>query len=222
MHHVLLPGLDGTGLLFEALARALPGPCSIVSYGGATTEAEHIACVPRPDEPFVLVAESFSGGIALQLGETPSLAAIVLVATFMQNPSVLPKWVGWLLAPVAALVMTWTWVVRAMLFSGRASKDELQRTRTALAKVPRHAVTARLRLLFARDTMALLAATKVPVLYIEALRDRLVATRSGRAMQAALPSMEHVVLDAPHLVLQQHPVECAAIIERFLERIAKA
>ncbi len=219
---VLLPGLDGTGALFEDLARALPYPSTIVSYGAATTEAEHLARVPRPDEPFVIVAESFSGSVAVQLATTPGLVGLVLVATFMRSPSILPRWLGWLLAPVAAFAMTWAWLVRALLFSGRSSAVELARVRAVLQSVPRAALVARLRLLFTRDTMALLAATKVPVVYVQALRDRLVPSRAGLAMHMALPAMEHVTLDAPHLLLQQHPVESAALIATFVDRVAKA
>ncbi|MEO6953551.1 MAG: alpha/beta fold hydrolase [Polyangia bacterium] len=222
MRVVLLPGLDGTGALFEPLQRALSCPATVVSYGSATTEADHLACVALPDEPFVLVAESFSGSIAVQLADTPNLVALVLVATFMRSPSVLPRWLGWLLAPVAAVMMTWAWLVRALLFSGQVSDDALERTRAVLTTVPRAAIIARLRIVFRRDTMALLAATKLPVLYVQALRDRLVPPRAGRAMQAALPTMQRATIDAPHLVLQQRPAESAALIESFIDRIAKA
>src|SRR3954466_13633668 len=69
---VLVPGLDGTGLLFERLVSALAPEIRthIIEYpGGAATLEEYAAVVAGgvPAGRVVLLAESYSGIVALSL-----------------------------------------------------------------------------------------------------------------------------------------------------------
>ena len=70
---VLLPGLDGTGLLFEPLLAALPSSIrtQVVAYppDQSLSLAEYAALVRKllPKGDVVLLAESFSGLVALSL-----------------------------------------------------------------------------------------------------------------------------------------------------------
>lgn len=73
---ILLPGLDGTGVLFEPFIKAL-GPeirTLVVRYSRqAARTDEYMACedIARAalpaEEPYVLLGESFSGPIALSI-----------------------------------------------------------------------------------------------------------------------------------------------------------
>lgn len=71
---VLLPGMDGTGLLFDPLVKALSGtlPFTVVAYpptaaaGYADLQAFAESAMP-PDKPIVLLGESFSGFIAIAI-----------------------------------------------------------------------------------------------------------------------------------------------------------
>jgi pimeloyl-ACP methyl ester carboxylesterase len=89
----LLPGLDGTGLLFRAFVAALPDvDTKIVSYphDKVLSLDEHARRVIRqlPGDKTVLVAESFSGLVALRaLQEAPSrIAAVIFVGAFAEPP----------------------------------------------------------------------------------------------------------------------------------------
>ncbi|MBC7989027.1 MAG: hypothetical protein H7Y19_05525 [Luteimonas sp.] len=82
MRVIVLPGLDGTGELLDAFAAALAPEfdAQIIPYprdrmlGYADLTQLVIAAMPR-NEPFLLVAESFSGPIALRVAATrPPLA----------------------------------------------------------------------------------------------------------------------------------------------------
>src|SRR5262245_42706994 len=89
---VLLPGLDGTGALFENFVRAAPSGVSL-------------EVVPIPPEPLgyrelvdrlgptlhltadtILVAESFSGPLAILLAAQYRVAALVLCNSFVVPP----------------------------------------------------------------------------------------------------------------------------------------
>src|SRR5262245_10326170 len=111
---VLLPGMDGTGDLFAPLIAQLKGAPTplVVSYPNAEplgySELTALArkALPR-NQPYILLGESFSGPIAVQLAaERPhGLVGLVLCASFVSSP------VSWLrpfksllpLAPVGIL-----------------------------------------------------------------------------------------------------------------------
>ncbi len=94
MKLILLPGLDGTGKLFAPLIEALPSSIDVqvITYPLNKEQSynELIEYVKQnlPKEDFILLAESFSGPIAYQIAliEPKHLKALILVATFLENP----------------------------------------------------------------------------------------------------------------------------------------
>ncbi len=68
----LLPGLDGTGLLFEPLLKELPKECiaEVISYPFDQPQTfeqhvKHVVGKLPENEPIALLAESFSGPVAI-------------------------------------------------------------------------------------------------------------------------------------------------------------
>jgi pimeloyl-ACP methyl ester carboxylesterase len=96
---VLLPGLDGTGKLFQPFIRELPADWRVIvaSYpadarsGYAQLASLTLTMLP-PEGRAVLLGESFSGPIAIQLASAlgPRVQALVLCCTFARNP--VPGW----------------------------------------------------------------------------------------------------------------------------------
>jgi len=93
MNIVLLPGLDGTGNLFNSLLRFLPEEditvIALPKVGDQTYEAlteYYQALIPK--EPYVLVTEMFSGPIGIKLAsmDVGLMKRLVLVATFASPP----------------------------------------------------------------------------------------------------------------------------------------
>jgi hypothetical protein len=92
---VLLPGLDGTGLLFEDFVAALGSDVDVVVARYPTdrpldyANLEQIArsFIP-PNIPFVLLGESFSGPIALSIAASspPGLLGVIMCCSFARNP----------------------------------------------------------------------------------------------------------------------------------------
>src|SRR6516225_6852370 len=90
---VLMPGLDGTGLLFERFVSALPRSIRtrIIEYPKiAASLEEHAAVVAErlPVSRVVLLAESFSGIVALCLLRKHHVLAekVIFVASFGRTP----------------------------------------------------------------------------------------------------------------------------------------
>jgi surfactin synthase thioesterase subunit len=92
---VLLPGMDGTGLLFEPLVNQLPDTLEaiIINYprDQRLSYSELLVYVKAklPKESFILLAESFSGPIAYQLAmdKTININKLIFVASFISNPN---------------------------------------------------------------------------------------------------------------------------------------
>src|SRR5207247_10608565 len=94
-HLVLLPGLDGTGRLFEPLLSVLPAAfeASVVHYPPDRLLPHHellncIRSVIPWDRPYVVVAESSAGPLALKFvqAQRQDIRAVVLSASFVSNP----------------------------------------------------------------------------------------------------------------------------------------
>src|SRR5690349_12020217 len=92
---VILPGMDGTGKLLDDFAAALKPELDpiVLSYPGdrplGYSELESLARAALPqDRPFVIVAESFSGPIAVAIGasQPAGLRGLILCCSFVRNP----------------------------------------------------------------------------------------------------------------------------------------
>ena len=67
------------------------------------------------------------------------------------------------------------------------------------------------------DISALLPDIEVPILYLRAVQDRIVAESDAQMIQNYLPDVERVDIDAPHLLLQTRPQQCAELIINYIQ-----
>jgi pimeloyl-ACP methyl ester carboxylesterase len=223
---VLLPGLDGTGALFSNFRRALDPliGTSVVSYppiqdiGYIGLEGISRSLLPH-DGSFVLLAESFSGPIAIAIAATrPSgLRGLILVCSFARNPRPLLAPLRHLarFLPIRAMpigLLAWPTLGR---FATAALRSELA---DALARVPPSVVRERLRAVLEVDVSAMLPRIDVPVLYLRASEDRLVP-RSALAAFSIVPRICFVEVVGPHFLLQASPSASAAQVEGYVREI---
>ena len=219
---VLLPGMDGTGELFARfVACAPPGfECVSIAFPLHTWRYQHFVDwlgerLPS-DGPYVLVAESFSGPIAVSLAAvaTPRLRALVLCNSFVVPPhSSLWKLLPWRLVfhfppPAAA--------VRRYLVGPDAPADLVADVQRTVRKVPPSVLAERLRLLLTKPQGRRLADCTVPVLYVRGTRDRLVGERGFREVQRQCPRVVRRDLNGPHLLLQVSPRASWNAIQEFV------
>lgn len=227
MRLVLLPGLDGTGTLFESFVAALPPGIEpvVMRYppdlvGGYPALEPHLR--PRlPDEPFALLGESFGGPLALRLaaGRTHPVRAVILVASFIEAPiRWLPRWARgaaspWLLglgAPAPLL---------RLLVAGRdGSSSLIRQTQAALAASTPAVLADRARAAMEIDATAACRVCPAPLLYLRGTRDRLISPSAVRQVRIVRPDTEFMALDAPHFVLQCAPAAAADACQAFMLR----
>ncbi len=221
---LLLPGLDGTGDLFEPFERAMgtASPLTVVRYSSPelTRYVECLAVVrdqlPR-NEPFVLVGESFSGHIAVSIAaDNPAgLVGLVLVGSFVSSPRRALTWLSGFL-DVLPTHDAPAWASDAVLFGRWATAELRSRAKEAMARVSPDAVRARLREIARVDVSAELARVSVPILYLQASHDRLVPKSAADAVARIAPQASVVEIAGPHLLLQCAPKRCAETIREFL------
>jgi pimeloyl-ACP methyl ester carboxylesterase len=214
---LILPGLDGDASLRQDFAAklapdfdsSLPGypPGLAGGYPGFLELAE--TALPR-DRKFVIVGESFSGPLAIQLAAArpPGLAGLVLCASFAVHPlsslgaitPVLPALPPRML-PDAAL--------RYFLLGRWSTPAHLARLRDSIRRLAPSALRARLVAAASVDCRPLLARIEVPILCLQATGDRVVRASAARALKAHCPAVEVRRVEGPHALLLTSPEACA-------------
>ena len=226
---LLLPGLDGTGLVFEPLLEHLPSTIDpvIVRYPGDTPMSfqEHIdfAGARLPDDkPFVLLAESFSGPIALQLLAEPpaNLVGVVFVATFERYPKPFLLDLARLLPQGPLLRLFATSLLCRFFCLGSADRQALALFQKALASVKLSALSQRLKIL-AELPPPPETSFSGPCLYLQASHDRLVPERAATRLQRHLPQMQLERIPGPHIILLARPEEGARAISNFIDSLSE-
>lgn len=224
---VLLPGMDGTGALFRYFVAALPGETKLVLVRYPESAAlgyealEHSVRKALPEsEPFILVAESFSGplAIAVAAAEPPGLCGLVLCCTFASNPRPGLRWLQALLPalPVKRMPVS----LLGWFLMGRHASDELrEELAMALSGVSADALRARVRAVLSVDVTERLRQVSVPVLYLQATDDLVVPSIAAAQIASALPSAKILKLDGPHFLLQTAAKAASSAIEAFADQL---
>lgn len=229
MKYLLLPGLDGTGELFESFTAHAPceSSCAVARYpvDQELSYSEHTELVASsffPDEPFVIVAESFSGPVAVLAASTnPSaLVGIVLCNTFVFRAA----WRGFGYLP-------WAWLFRLPLtrfsvglhITGfKHATKFVNSIRAANAPVLPNVRASRLRSALSVDVREQLSALQVPVLYLRGIQDRLVFSSCVRHVLSARPSTVVARIPGPHLLLQVEPQRSWQEVSSFVSDYCQA
>lgn len=219
---VLLPGLDGSGTLYgpfrDALARQIQ--LRIVTYPDcpAWRLDDYVDYVERSlpaGQRSLVVAESFSGPIALQLLRRRSdLAGLVLVASFDGRPNPLLAVVSLLPASLFMTMAKWQRLLRAFCLGDDAPQKAVLSLRNAIGRLSRATLRSRLELLRTLRPVGAAEGAAVPILCLVAGQDRLVLSRAaleGLSRYAAVRRIE-----GPHFLLQTRATECVAAIEAWL------
>ncbi len=226
---VLLPGLDGTGLLFAPLLSVLPPdftaavvkypPNEVLPYSQLLPYIRE--AIPW-DMPYTLVAESFSGPLALQFAaaQPENIRAIVLVASFVTSPlHPLLKWAGSLMPESWMKIPPSESLLRKFLLGDDCPPVLVDSLAQAIQSVRPEVLAHRIRSVLEVDAKAALQACQKPILYLLAGQDKVVGKRGWETITALKPNVTTVALDGPHLLLQRNPREAIAAIEQFLQQL---
>jgi pimeloyl-[acyl-carrier protein] methyl ester esterase len=225
---ILLPGLDGTGMLFDPLLKELSKDlqAKVIAYPTNTildyAALERLVEAQWPERgPVVTVAESFSGPLAIRLAARPlrGLIGLVLAGSFVRRP--IPLVPQAVITPRLLQMALSPRLLRFFLVGSDGSDALVNETIAALSRVSPSVLVARARQALTIDVRAEFVRSRVPTLYLQGTRDRLIGARTVAEQQRMRTNVEYVRLDAPHFVLQRCPAAAARAIEHFIARCSQ-
>ena len=229
-HLLLLPGIDGSGALFEPLREVMPSTINatvvsypqdkLLDYRGLLPSVREV--MPW-DREVVVVAESFAGPLALRLAhvQRPNIRAIVLCASFVSNP-VAPSPLRW-----ATSFLTRHWLdceptralVRSNLLGDAAPDAMVDRAVTAMRSVRHEVYQHRVQLIREADARKDLETCQRPILYLQAEEDAFLGRQAMEEICRIKPSVKCVTVRGPHLLLQRNPEGAIEAIRDFLNEL---
>ncbi|MGB8931137.1 MAG: alpha/beta hydrolase [Anaeromyxobacteraceae bacterium] len=227
---VLLPGFDGSGRLFAPLlAEArLPFEPRVLALPGDRPRGyeELLRWVEGqlPSEPVILLAESFSGPLAIRLARRhpTRVTHLILAATFLRSP------LAPCLAPLAPLARPFLFArpppaiaIRTLLAGWDAPPNIVDSIRGAMAILPAEIAFARARAALDADETSTFGQVTLPTLWIQPGEDRLLRAGHVDDVRAARPDAQVKVIGGPHTILQRRPRECVTAIDTFISGSAR-
>ncbi len=225
---VLLPGLDGTGNLFDPLVAVTPTEwetqvvryprdevLDYPAYGG------FVRGLLPSREDYLLLGESFSGPIAISLAaeHPPNLRGLVLCNTFAKNP----WWKGFSWLPWASIFSRpIPYLVQRRLGAKRENLRLRKLLRSSVGSVHPHVLARRLRAVLSVDVTEELIAYRGPMLYLRSSLDTTVRERSLAYIRGQRPELEVAEFPVRHLLLQLLPDEAWAALNDFTQKIPES
>lgn len=216
--------MDGTGDLLAPLQQRLlvAGRVKLIAYPTAEplgyAELEAYVIAKLPEEPCVLLGESFSGPIAVGLASRNPrrVAGLILASSFVRHP-----WPRWLAGGVLPLPSAWLprWLLQAALLGAAPATMLAAPLGATIGKVAATVLATRLRAVLRVDVRAELRGTHCPLLCLHGRHDRLVPPRLLQHVREARPDARVELLDAPHMLLETQPDVAAQAIEAFMATI---
>ena len=218
----LFPGLHGTPCLFTHLAENL---------GDVTIEyIEYPLDIPQSytslekwliqkldwEVPRIIIAESFSGPLALRLAKRfpSSVRSLVLAASFCASP----KNPNLALLPLRPLLMLKPPIRTLKYFftSADVSDQFILQLKDTISKIPAKVLSERIRSILSLKQSDCPSLQDIPMLILQATDDNLIPWQTQNQLQIQYQHASTYWLDAPHLILQSNQEQCLAIIEEFI------
>ncbi len=223
---VLLPGLDGTGELFDRLVPRLTPELTVkvIRYpqDPAFGYAGYAEIVRNEigGRPVILLGESFSGPVAIRVANRlgRQVKGVVLVATFVRNP-----WPGCLIRR-AALVdprATPPHIRDAILMGSYGDPELAAKVEEIVRTLPRSVRAARLRAIAEVDVRGDFARLECPVLVLHGRGDWLVRKSLIQGAVSDKGRARMIVIPGAHMLLQTRSAEAAAEIIHFAKSTAE-
>ncbi|UHQ55430.1 hypothetical protein [Microbulbifer sp. YPW16] len=220
MKFVFLPGMDGTGLLFNELILNIPkeidrevvclNEIQGVSY---RQQAEQIA-EKIESSSVVVVAESYSGRIAYELCNIlgSRVSKVVFIASFVSCPGRLAKLAAVLPECVLKPNLFPNWLMKVLCFDGRGNRALMDQVRQAIAQVGPSVLKQRLLNIAELDEPK--GHQSTTAVYIRPTNDHLVAYDAIKVLGNIYPQLSIESVEGGHFIAQTAPESCARVIVR--------
>jgi pimeloyl-ACP methyl ester carboxylesterase len=227
---VLMPGLDGTGIMFQPFLDVLPSDvkATVITYPNEDKPLSYLQLVDHAaekvpdDRPVVILAESFSGPIAINLlgRGLPNVKGAVFCATFAQPPHPFLLDIARLLPLDQLFCLPMPDFALGPFCFGSDSPDTLPALLQKAVETAKPAnIAARFRMLADIDELDALGRIEFPCCYIQALADHLVPFNCIEPFQEILSDLIIRKISGPHFLLQVKPAEVFEVIYEFVNNL---
>lgn len=173
-----------------------------------------------PKEEFILLAESFSGGIVPYLLGYASerIRGVIFVTGFLSPPSRALLFLAKML-PIAKLAaFSSARFMHKEIFLGRNATDELVTGFVqVISSVPEKILKQRLKEM-AKMRLPL-KPISIPAAYIQAMNDKLVNTNKWPEFLKIFTDIQRYQIKGPHFILLADPVGAAGLVSEVVSRL---
>lgn len=229
---VLVPGIDGTGLLFYRQIPLLERQYAVTTtrlrddaarMGDLVDDLHAAVSAAAPDgRPVTLLGESFGGALTLSyaVAHPERVARLVILNSFAHYGSKARLLLGYhLLRAMPWGVMPLVRQINASrMHSAQTSREEIRRFLGLMRATTREGYLSRLRILRDYDIRARLQEIASPTLYLAADRDNLLpSVEQARLMQSLTPGSAMRVLEGHgHSCLVAPDLDLGSILEEWM------
>lgn len=229
-HLVLVPGIDGTGLLFYRQIPALERQFEITTTrhrDDARSMEDLVEDLDREIEraaagrPVTLLGESFGGALTLSyaLSHPERVERVVILNSFAHFGSQARLWLGYhlLRATPWGMMRIIRQLNASRMHSPQTEREEIDRFHELMRATTREGYLSRMRILRDYDIRDQLPSLRVPALYLAADLDTLVpSVEQARLMSELTPTATMRVLEGHgHSCLIAPDLDLAAILDEW-------
>ncbi|MCU7920646.1 MAG: lysophospholipase [Candidatus Thiodiazotropha sp. (ex Epidulcina cf. delphinae)] len=224
MKLVLLPGMDGTGELFKGFLEYYEGDAKVIPLPMAGRQ-EYAALAGSlikdlPNEEFILLAESFSGGIVQYLLKHASdrIKGVIFVASFLSPPNRLLLQMARRLPLQLLAGLPFSKYFHKAMFLGMNASDEFSdRFIQVLRSMPEQILKRRIKAM--ADMRAPAEKLEVPAIYIQAREDKLINRKKWLEFQQLFKHIVLYQIPGPHFILQANPSVAAVVVSKGVSHL---
>ena len=218
MKLVVIPGLNGNDQLCQdflaslnsdVLFIPLPEDCAQDHQTLATNIAPQL-----PDEPFILLVESYAGSIAPYLNAMPDIAlkGIIFFVSLLATPSKalleLPKLIR------AETLMKLPFAeqqLKSKYLNNDATAEQVKHVRKVVENIPHSIVQQRAEALKQLGDFPI--QPKVPVAFVEASNDKVLNQRAKDSIAKIYPGARKYPMEGSHFLLYTKPKQSAKLVQ---------
>ena len=172
-----------------------------------------------PEQPCVILAESFSGRTAYELCrlKPEKIVHVVFAASFLGKPSALTQLAGFLPISLIKTQIIPNWILARYLFG--AENPPVALFYEAISKVESSLLKNRLQIV--NGMIAPEKRVDVPCSVVTALKDNLVNKSAAQSFECVFSHCHYHEINTGHFVLQAAPQESANIVSEVIKDLLK-
>ncbi|WP_018625194.1 alpha/beta fold hydrolase [Kangiella aquimarina] len=221
MKIILLPGVDGSGILFEPFIKVFKSevPVEVMPLTQESDQSilNQVSIIENAvgDEEVILIVESYSGLLAYELAKRNKIQInqIFFFGCFLQPPSLIGK-IGRFL-PVRLLNIIPSKVLAHILFNRWSSPELNQLLSQAIQSINFSNIKKRFKTIATVQKPS--QVIDVPCVYVQATMDNLVSAYNLKTFEELCSNLQVEIVEATHMLLQTQPEAMSQLIHKYLQ-----